>query len=158
MNRAAACLASFLLLCPPGASAQLYKWLDYNGRTRYGDVPPAGVHATRLKPPPAPANPPAAPASAADPKKGPLTPAELDLEFRKRQVEARAKQEQQEQAAAEAENKSGNCERAMEGLRILESGRRVARIGADGERYFPDESVIEQDKASARRIVEENCK
>ena len=34
-----------------GAFAQ-YKWVDENGRVRYGDVPPAGVQATPLKPPP----------------------------------------------------------------------------------------------------------
>jgi len=56
------------LLCAVGlafaatALAQQYKWVDQDGKVRYGDTPPPGVQATRLKPP---VSAPAAPAPAA---------------------------------------------------------------------------------------------
>ncbi|MGH8703832.1 MAG: DUF4124 domain-containing protein [Burkholderiales bacterium] len=37
------------------AQAQQYKWVDKDGKVRYGDTPPPGVKATALKPPPGPA-------------------------------------------------------------------------------------------------------
>src|SRR5690242_7554447 len=88
-----------------GAWAQMYKWKDANGRTRYGDTPPPGVDATRIKGP----SSYAAPAESADGKsdKGdkkdkPLTPEQA---FEKRQ-KARADAEQKsEKERAEAEAK-----------------------------------------------------
>ena len=156
MKSLAAWTLALFLFGAGNAFAQLYKWVDINGRTRYGDIPPPGLDAVRIKPAPPPAGDPAGPAGK-DPKAGQRGPAELEMEFRKRQIETRAKREKEEQDAEAAKIKAGNCERAKEGLRNLESGRRIARFGADGERYFPDESAIEQEKAGARRIIEENC-
>src|SRR5258708_22476334 len=75
------------------AIAQQYKWVDKNGRTQYGDIPPPGVKATPLRGPPAPSSPPEAAAekgASQDGKaasKGPLTTAEREAEVRKRQKE-----------------------------------------------------------------------
>src|SRR3954471_13976803 len=74
------------------AAAQAYKWVDKDGKVRYGDTPPPGVKATPLKiqsgpkPPPAPA--PSADAAkkdgAAKKDEKPLTPEQA---FQKRQKE-----------------------------------------------------------------------
>src|SRR5260221_12620597 len=99
------------------AMAQQYKWVDKNGKTQYGDTPPPGVKATPLKGPaggPAAAAPPAADAKAADAKaapKGPLTPAEQEAAFRKRQTEAQKGRDKDEKTAQEAEAKKDNCAR-----------------------------------------------
>jgi len=156
MKRTAGWILALLLFGGGSASAQLYKWIDINGRTRYGDVPPPGLDAVRLKPAPPSAG---APAVAAGKGANPAqrTPAELEIDYRKRQTEARARQQKEEQSAALSAAKAGNCERAKETLRSLESGRRIARIDANGERYFPDESAIEQEKAAILKLVQENC-
>ena len=53
-------LVAAALAFSAGASAQLYKWKDKDGRTRYGDIPPPGVQATQIRAPAArPAPPPA---------------------------------------------------------------------------------------------------
>ncbi len=156
MKRTAGFILALLLFGAGSAFAQLYKWGDINGRTRYGDIPPPGLDYERLKsPPPPPSAPTDASGKSADPSQ--RTPAELEMDFRRRQMEARTRAEKEEQAGADAEIKAGNCERAKEGLRNLESGKRVARFGADGERYFPEEPAIEQEKAGARKIIQENC-
>jgi len=140
------------------AMAQQYKWTDKNGRVQYGAAPPPGVKATPLRPPP-PA--PAAAAKPAEPnaaRKGPLTPAEREAEFRKRQQEAAKEREKlaQEQQAAEAAKE--NCARAQDALRTLQSGERVARTDAKGERYFLEDAQIAQETARAQQAVQQWCK
>jgi hypothetical protein len=136
------------------AQAQQYKWVDKNGRTQYGDVPPPGVKAIPLRAPAGPAVQ-AAPKGA---KKAPLTPAEQELELRRRQKEkddAAAKEAQAKQAA-EAEKQ--NCENARQVLRTLESGQRITRTDEKGERYFLEDAQIAQETARAREAVSSWCK
>jgi type IV secretory pathway VirB10-like protein len=141
--------------------AQQYKWVDKDGRTQYGDTPPAGVKATRLKGPSIPASAPApeGKAAAKDAKaaKGPLTPAEQDAEFRKRQAEAQKSREKDEKASQEQDAKRANCSSSQEQLRMLESGQRVGRTNANGERYFIDDDQRAADVAKARKGVSDWC-
>ncbi len=143
------------------AVAQQYKWVDKNGRVQYGDVPPPGVKATPLRPPPsAPAGAPAPKAAdkSAAAKKGPQTPREMEADFRKRQQEAAKDQEKQAQEQQAAADKRENCARAQENLRTLESGQRIARTDAAGERYFLEEAQIAQEIAKARQAVQQWCR
>jgi hypothetical protein len=51
MTRQAALLLSVLLLAAGGAQAQIYRWVDQNGRVQYSNVqPPKGVPATIVDP------------------------------------------------------------------------------------------------------------
>ena len=43
-------LSVFLALAFGVAQAQGYRWVDKDGKVRYGDVPPPGVKATPLRP------------------------------------------------------------------------------------------------------------
>lgn len=133
------------------ASAQQYKWVDQDGKVRYGDVPPPGVKATRLKPPAQGSAP--SPAARKDAGKA-LTP---DQAFRKRQEEAQKERETQAKADQDAQVKRENCARAQDGLRALESGQRISRTDSTGERYFLDEQQIAQETAKARQNVQQWC-
>jgi len=143
------------LICG-GAAAQLYKWVDKDGRVRYGDTPPPGVKATPLRPP-AP-SPSAAPEAAKDARKAPLSPAEQEAEFRRRQSEARKAEEKEAQAQREAQEARENCARARELQKTLESGQRIVRTDAAGERYYLDEQQTAQELARARQAVAQWCK
>lgn len=141
--------------------AQLYKWVDKDGRTRYSDRPPVGIEATPLSRPPAPAAAPAAPAAgdaSKDARKGPLTPAEQDIEFRRRIKEAQEAAAKGEQAKREEEERKENCARAREMLATLESGQRIARTDSKGERAYLDDSQRVQETAKAREAVASWCK
>ena len=143
-----------------GAQAQVYCWNTKDGKRQCGDTPPPGVKATTMGAPSAPAAP--APAGAKDAatkdaKKGPLTPAEQEQEFRKRQLEAQKAREKEEQALRDADAKKDNCERAREALRILESGQRIARMDQQGERVFLEEAQIAQETERARQAVQRSC-
>jgi len=141
--------------------AQLYKWVDKDGRTRYSDLPPVGIQATPLSRPPAPASESVAPATgdaAKDPRKGPLTPAEQDIEFRRRVKEAQEAAAKGEQAKREDEERKENCARAREMLATLESGQRIARTDSKGERFYVDDAQRVQETAKARDAVASWCK
>jgi len=144
----------FILIigCAAAASAQQYKWVDKDGKVRYGDVPPPGVTATPLRAPP----PGSAPAAAA--KKDGDKPLSPEAAFRKRQEEAEKEREKQAKAGQEAQEKRENCTRAQDALRSLESGQRVARTDSKGERYFLDDAQAAQETARARQSVQEWCK
>jgi uncharacterized protein DUF4124 len=135
------------------AFGQQYKWVDKDGRVQYGDAPPPGVSATRLK---GSAAAPAAPV--AEPQtKGPLTPAEQEANFRKRQLEAGKERDKQAQAEQLARERQENCARAQAALLSYESGTRVTRTDAKGERYFLDEAQVAQETGKARQAVKDSC-
>jgi hypothetical protein len=162
------CLLIALLLAAAGASAQQYKWVDRNGRVQYGDVPPAGANAVPLRGPSSRA--PAAVEDKADEKtqdkaegngeakKGPLTPAQQEAEFRKRREEAEKARLKQAEAAEQLSAKKENCTLAQNQLRTMESGQRISRTDASGERYFLDDAQIAQEAAKARQAVQQWCK
>jgi hypothetical protein len=137
MKKTIVCAA--IALFAAAASAQQYKWTDKDGKVRYGDVPPAGASAARLKAPNAGYPPPAA---APDSKKE---------EAKKKAPEKQAMTEEQMQM------KRDNCARAQESLRTLESGQRISRIDAKGERYYLEDAEIAQETAKARQSVQHWC-
>ena len=145
------CFVLMLAAVAGGAVAQQYKWVDENGRVRYGDVPPAGVQATPLR---APATGSAAPSPEANNTRA-LTP---EQEFRKRQEDAQKERDMQAKADQDAQVKRENCSRAQDALRTLESGQRISRTDSKGERYFLDDAQIAQETAKARESVGQWCK
>ena len=153
MNRLFAqsvCFAAGMALCF-AAAAQQYKWVDKDGRVQYGDSPPPGVKATPLRAPAGPAAPPAGAKAKA------LSPAEKEADYRKRQAEAAKAHAKQEAAAQDEKTKKENCARAQEHLRTVESGQRLTRTDASGERYYLDDAQIAQEGARARKGVADWC-
>ncbi|MGH8747401.1 MAG: DUF4124 domain-containing protein [Burkholderiales bacterium] len=144
------------------AYGQAYRWVDENGHVGYGDTPPPGVKVTPLRvtaPAPSPASTEATQAAKGgkEANKGPLTPAEQDLEFRRRMKEAQdaaAKADKERQAA---EAKKVNCENARQSLQTLDSGQRIARVDSNGERYFISDAERTEDTARAHEAVSQWC-
>jgi len=150
MEKTIIVVLSFLFAA--AAWGQQYKWVDQDGKVRYGDVPPPGVKATPLRPPP-PGAPAAAPSAKKDGAKA-LTP---EAAFRKRQEEAAKGRDTQAKADQEAQQKRENCTRAQDALRALESGQRIARTDTKGERYYLEDAQIAQETARARQSVQQWC-
>lgn len=139
------------------AIAQQYKWTDKDGRTQYGDNPPPGVNATRIK---GPANPPAAPSAPASGSKDvgkdgkPLTPEQA---FRKRQQEREEADKKDAEKQQQAAIKQKNCESAQASLRQLESGQRIGQINAQGERVFMEDDQRAKATQNAQKAVADWC-
>ncbi len=153
-------LLAVMLAFAASAFAQMYRWVDKDGRVHYtATPPPPGVKARTLQAPAAavPVDEAAKDAAAKDAPRGPLTSAEQEQEFRKRQLEAQKASEKQAQAAKEAEIKQGNCDRARQALATYESGQRVARTNAQGERYYLEEDALARETDAARQAVRDWC-
>ena len=143
------------------AAAQAYKWVDKDGKVRYGDTPPPGVKATPMRtpsgptPPPAPASADAAKKDGAKKDEKPLTP---EAAFRKRQQERDEADQKAQKEAAEAVKKRQNCENAQQVLRTLQSGQRVTRTDASGERVYLEDSERDAAIQRAQGSVNEWCR
>ena len=164
-------LIGFFSVFAAGAHAQVYKCIDASGKTTYLQSPcpssakPAAISRTV---PPAPPQPvPAAAAGSADKAdkagkaakaSGPKSAAELEQEFRKRKQDQEKSREKEEQKLADAKAREDNCRNSRLQLINLESGARQLRIDEKGERQVLDEAGIEQEKARARKLVEQWCK
>lgn len=154
---------TLLLLCaaPLAAQAQIKCWTGADGKRVCGDVPPPGSKTVTIKTPSAPAAPPPSAKDAKDAKgakkSGPMTPAEQEADYRKRQAEAQKAAAKAEQERQDAEAKKENCARAREAAQTFESGQRVARTNAQGERIFLDEAQTQAELAKARQAVQQWC-
>src|SRR5260370_42242460 len=92
------------LLFAACAVAQQYKWIDKDGKVRYGDTPPPGAEATLLKPPPA--GPASTEAKGTAGKQPPLSP---EAAFQKRRQDAKENEEKAAKERADAEKRRAKC-------------------------------------------------
>ena len=158
MGAKSICLAMLMLFVAGSAGAQTYKWVDEDGKVRYGDTPPPGAKISPVRAPQS-GGATAAPAPGAkDAKKGPLTPADEALALRKRQAEAGKQAEKAEADLRAKAERNEACERTRQYLRTLESGQRIARSDPSGERYYLDESQVAQEIAREQQNQQANCK
>jgi hypothetical protein len=156
-------VAIWLALCVAlPASAQLYKWVDSDGRVQYSDKPPPGNTKTEKLSAPARAAAPAASEGKGATRKdaakaGPKSTAEQEQAFRKRQLDAAKAKEEEGQKQAAAQERAENCRRAKAALSTLEIGGRQARIDEKGERVYLDDQQIAQATAKAQREAAAAC-
>jgi len=104
------------LLLPAAVQAGMYKWVDPQGVTHYGDQPPLGQQAQPLTPPPPPAS--SAPAE----EKALKQRTESFDKAREEQQKTDAKAEQQRKAEAK---RAENCKRLQDRLDHMRSHNRL---------------------------------
>src|ERR1019366_2379701 len=116
-------IAISLALCVAlPASAQMYKWVDADGKVQYSDKPPpSNIKTEKLRAPARASSTPAASEAKGAAQKdaakaGPKTVAEQEQAFRKRQLEAAKAQEEEGQKQADARDRAENCKRAKAAL------------------------------------------
>ena len=167
MNRGCvvALTAALCLTLALPAAAQ-WKWRDKAGQTQYSDLPPppgvpegdilqhpTGATATRR------AAPVAAPASAAS-----ATPlaavraSDPELEARRKKAEQEVVDKKKAEDAKLAATKADNCARAKEQMRTIDSGQRMARINAKGEREVLDDAARAAETRHTRDVMASECK
>lgn len=152
-------LFSAALMASAAAYGQAYKWVDADGKVRYGDTPPPGAHATPLRAPSRPAAPPVEKKDSKDSKAGAkekeLTP---EAAFQKRQQERQEAEQKAEKERADAAQKQQNCASAQTYLRTLQTGQRIVSTDATGERVYMEDDQRQQAIERAQRSVGEWCK
>jgi hypothetical protein len=143
------------------ASAQ-WKWKDKSGLTQYSDLPPPpgipdqdillrpSASARRAPPPPlvAASSAPLAAAHASDP----------ELEARRKKAEQEVADKKKADEAKLAASRAENCNRAREAVRTLDSGIRLTRANAQGEREVLDDAARASESQKARDVMATDCK
>ncbi len=144
MKRVLLCTA--LLFWSAMASAVVYKWVDAQGKTQYGDRPPDGVHAevvellgTHVAHTAAPA-----PARSSAPKTAPSGD--------------KAAQDTKNAVAQDvAESREKQCADAQDRYKKLIEGRKLYKTGPDGERQYLTSDEIDAERLNAKRDVDATC-
>ena len=147
-------LAILLAVACGAAQAQAFRWVDKDGKVRYGDTPPPGVKAKAMRSSAGGAAPPAAP-SAKDTAKPPVDPGQA---FNERQIKAREEAAKLEKERVDAETRRKNCERSQGYLSSLEQGHRISSTTPQGERTFLDDSQRKAQIEETKAEIAKNCR
>ena len=137
-------VAAITIALAPAVHAQLYKYVDKDGKTVYSDQPPVNADSKQLKP-----------AATAAPVKSAV---ERDKEMEKTRKEAREKQEKADKAAKGAEDQQRACSQAQAAYRAVSEGGRVYKIDEKGERVFMEDAELEAEKRKAKSVMDEACR
>jgi hypothetical protein len=170
-------LMGCVVALPLSASAQ-WQWIDKNGKKVFSDqAPPPDVPEKNIlrrsgSPPPRTAtgaSSPDAPApegstEAAAPKAREGTGAakptgvDKDLEEKTKKAEAEEKAKRAAEEAKVAKARADNCARAREGKATVDSGIRIAKVNAQGEREIMDDAARAAEQKRLQSVISSDCK
>lgn len=136
----------FAFALAPMAGAQLYKYIDKDGKVVYSDQPPVNVESKLISAPP--------PAAAGTSKSF----LERDKELEKTRTENREKAKKSEETARRTQEDQERCTQARGALQTYTEGGRIYKYNDKGERTFMDENEIDAAREKARRDVDGACK
>lgn len=148
-------LASFMFLCIP-AQAQIYKWIDENGKTQYSDQPPLSAKVQkeqRLRIHSALAAVSLSDDEEEDANK-PRTLADERADYDQRRQERMEKEA--EKKAKVAENKQ-KCVDAQSRLRVFLESPRLRMPDGQGGLSYVDDNVRDQKIKEANEAIAEYC-
>ena len=162
-------LCALFLALPLLGNAEIYKWKDKNGSTRYSDTPPpsnikqetiGGKKA--IKPvttePLAPVAAQKAPVTKDAENDSPPVPGSAEEEAAtKRQNTAEAEKKNKQEQEVEANRKAENCKTAKSRYETFKQGGRVYKVNEKGEREYMGDKDLQDGKEEAQREMGENC-
>ncbi len=154
-------------ICLPAAAQ--WKWRDKNGQTQYSDLPPPPGVSDKdiLARPSAQARVAPTAAAAASAASGASAAASAPLAAKGVDSELEAKRKLAEQADVDrrkadearlAALRADNCVRARDQMRTLDSGLRIARVNARGEREEMDDATRAEETRRAREAIASECR
>lgn len=134
------------LFCCSTAQAEIYKWKDKDGTTRYSDMPPSapGLNVESLK---TRKSTPLDAVKKTESGKPTIEPQKLDAQNQKPDQKAEGKSEVKQKA----------CEAAKGNLEKLKAGGILYKENSKGEREYLDETAMKEEKAKAEKDVAAAC-
>jgi hypothetical protein len=130
----------------PAAEAQLYKYVDKDGKTVYTDQPPPTADGKSVN---------VRGAGTAAPPKSAL---ERDKEAEKGRKAASESTKKAGESAEKAAQNEQRCAAARNNYQIFQDGGRIQQMNDKGEREYLTDEQIEAGRDKARREVDEACK
>lgn len=157
-------LAALCAAALPSAAQTQWKWRDAAGRIQYSDRPPptsvpdkdvlTRPQANALPAPRPPAAASEGSAASAAANRG-VEPA---LDEKRRQAEAAEAAKRKAEEEKTARQRQENCQRARDYARTIESGIRISRVNAQGEREFMDDAQRAKELSRAREVMASDCR
>jgi hypothetical protein len=151
----------------PAVSFAQWQWVDKDGRKVFSDQSPPGdipakniikqpgVKGAGAAEPTAAASQPAKPVAPAAPK---LSGKDQGLEDRKKRAEAAEAEKKKADEEQAAKARADNCERSKRAKASFDSGVRIARINAKGEREYMDDAARSAETKRLEVIIASDCK
>ncbi|APV51775.1 hypothetical protein BWI17_20055 [Betaproteobacteria bacterium GR16-43] len=147
MKRILIAATMFFVALP--AVAQLYKWVDKDGKTIYSDTPPPNQDSKQLSVGTGTTSAPAAPAKSAVAR---------DKELEKGRQESREAEKKANDAANLQATRDENCRRMRVQYQTFVDGGRLIKYNDKGEREMLDDDQIAAEKEKVRVGMEDACK
>lgn len=141
-----------LCLTSPLLHAEVYKWVDADGVTHFGDRQPNSGKSQKLDVPP--------PQQAADTAKSSVP--QEDYRARQQKLlnamsEERALKQEKAQKQAEQQAKiQRNCQHAKDYLNNISSGR-IYSLNNQGERVYANDAEQTAEIAKTKELIRQNC-
>jgi hypothetical protein len=145
----AALALAFALALP--AAAQVYKWVDKDGKIHYSDKPPRDPKAKGVKDLHIESKP-------TDPAAVERELAELTERGKSVDDSLRVQEQVKTQTAAQKAAAEQMCDQAMARLAALEQVQRMAKVDKDGNRTYASDGETNTEREKARKQVDELCK
>jgi Domain of unknown function (DUF4124) len=150
-----------ILLATATVTAQVFKWIDKDGKVNFSDTPPPAEavkgEAKKIAVPTAvnsPSSPPTKPV-ALPPAKSPVDPAK-DAEKKKTELAEKAKKD--DEAEKIAKQNEERCKEAKRYLSTLESGSPIKQSNDAGQVVFMSDEARASETARAKAAAADSCK
>ena len=148
---------SLVLVFVGGVSADVYKWVDKDGKIQYSDQPPLSGEAKKMKKKTKDVGN-VAPASTGTAAKPGASVTDQELEFRKRKMEQEEAEKKKLAEQEIAEKNKGYCNNLRGELQAHRDGVRIVRYNDKGERVALDENERAQSKTQLEQRIAKECK
>lgn len=139
----------FALSCGTAANAaKVYKWVDKEGVTHYGEQVPQGEEFETIS------------TTTAPPKDAAKAKQRLEDTNAARQSEEAKKldfEEQKKQREEDIRIRKENCENAKANLKTIQDNARIRMMGDDGQYRYLSEEERQQQLDRAQHIIDTNC-
>lgn len=154
-------VALAVLLATATVAAQVYKWVDKDGKVQYSDMPPPpSVSKTDPKKLNTGANsaaPAAANTTATAAATAQKSPQDRSKDADKRRIEDAEKARKDEEAQKVARQNEERCRASTRYKGDLDSGRPIARNNDQGERTYMSDEERSTEIARTKSVMAESC-
>jgi hypothetical protein len=131
------------------ASAQMYKYIDKNGKTVYTDQPPPEADPKAMHVPSSATGSPSAPGK---------TAVQQDKELQKGRDKSAENAKKADETAVRAKAEEERCQSARAAYQQYQLGGRLTRMNDKGEKVFLGDDEIDAARERSRQQVEQYCK
>ncbi len=150
-------IALAVLLAATVVTAQVYKWVDKDGKVQFTDTPPP-PGASKDDPKKLTVKPASGPGTAAPPATAAKSLNDRNKDFEKRRTDAAAAAKKDAEKQDIAAKNAEVCQDATANLAELESGRPMGKASANGERSLMSDEERAAQIAKMRDVVSKSCK